>query len=98
AEARDHPARRRPAQSADVAHANAADLGSAPANGRASQPGRPGTSGRRRRRRRGGRRGRPPEDSATIILTEAMAAPNGGSDADASVSAEQSAPAAPSAG
>jgi poly(A) polymerase len=101
AEARDHPARHRPAQSADAAHANAgAAPGGAGPNGGTSQlgqPGRPGTPGRRRRHR-GGRRRRPLKDSATIILTEAMSSPNGGSDADASVNTEQSSPAASGAG
>jgi poly(A) polymerase len=96
AESRDDPARHRRTASVEIAHSSAgASLGAAPPNGVSSLPDAPG---RRRRRHRGGRRRRPFRDSATIVLTEAMSSPNGGSGADANVIAQEALPAASSTG
>ena len=102
AEARDYPGRhRRPVSGGEVqTHAGAA-LGAGTPNGGTSSSSAPSTSGapgRRRRRRRGGRRRRPSSDVATIVLTDAISSPNGGSDTDGPVIAEQSLPAAPTTG
>jgi poly(A) polymerase len=98
AQSSDHQPRHRRAQSADAAHASAgAALGAARPEGGSSQLGLPSTPGHRRRHR-GGRRRRSSRNAATIVLTEAMSSPNGGSDADASVNADQSSPAAPFSG